>query len=249
MCPHALLHQHGEIEGQISAGDQIQILGIRAEPVHQFPLDQIAPRKQQRLVRKVLRRHDCFFRQVGRFRDQNAPFFPDRHPHELVSAHIHRLQQKADVQQAALDPLLDVIGIAAVDLIAHLRVLLVKPCQDLRQKHAAAVFSAANGNFPAQHLLLCQLLLCFVRQRDQLPGTAPEQHPLLRQHDAVAAPGEQLHPQLFFQLHHLPGKRRLGHMKQCRRLCDVLFPCHDQKILQCPQFHRAALPVCILGIL
>ena len=69
-----------------------------------------------------------------------------------------------------------------------------------------------------------------VRQVHQLLGPAAQQHPLVGEHDVVAAAVKEPHAQFLLQLHHLPGKGGLGQMEHGRGLGDVLLPGHRQKV-------------------
>ena len=84
---------------------------------------------------------------------------------------------------------------------------------------------------------MVQLTLRLVRQLHDLLGAAAQQHPVLRQHHPVLTAAKQFDAQLLLQLHQLAGEGRLRHMEQRRRFCDILLPCHSEKIAQDTQFH------------
>ena len=73
---------------------------------------------------------------------------------KIILADFHRLQQQADVQRAAFNALLDVIGVAAINAVRHVRVLGAKRRQNAGKMAGAVVLAAADGNFAGQHCLL-----------------------------------------------------------------------------------------------
>ena len=102
--------------------------------------------------------------------------------------------------------------------------------------------AAANGDLAGQfRLRMLQFPFGLVGQLHDLLRAPAQEHPVIRQHNAVLATSEKLHAQLRLQLHQLAGERRLRHMEQRRRLRDILLPRHGEKVTQNSQFHPTHL--------
>ena len=90
--------------------------------------------------------------------------------------------------------------------------------------------------------MVLQLPLGLVGQLQDLLRAAAQQQPVLGQDDAVLTAAEKLDAELVFELHELARERRLRHVQQRRRFCDVFLPRYGDKIAQNAQFHTITSP-------
>ena len=222
---------------------------ILPEPVIQFVAHGMAPGNDQRHPHQIGRRYRFFFCQRRVTAHQNAPLFPQRHPYKIKPADLHRFQQQPEIQRTVLQFFLHVVRIGRVDMKHHLRIVLPEGCHQAGQAFHVPGFTAADANgtchrFPVQD----NFLFRFFRQLQNFLRPPPQQPAFFRKRNADAVAPEQANSQFLFQLHHLPGQRRLGNVQLFRRTGDVLFPCNCKKILQYTDFHNIfRFPNCFLS--
>ena len=155
----------------------------------------------------------------------------------IVPLQADRFNQNAKVQQSLVQPLRDILGVAAVQVIANVRVFPGQgPGGPGNQTHGVCL-PAADGDLSADLLLGrlkgTQRLVCQGHNLLRLPvqtfarlcqGNPP----------VLPPPVKELCPQFLLQLHQLPGQSRLGDVKLFRSSGNALHAGHRQKIAQNP---------------
>ena len=119
-------NDRGHVVLQIAVRDNVEPVRAVAEPVHNLTADLIPARKHRRVRHNVLWRQIRLLRQRRIRPHQRVPRFRHREVQKIILADFHRLQQQADVQRAAFNALLNVIGVAAINAVRHVRVLGAK---------------------------------------------------------------------------------------------------------------------------
>ena len=98
-------------------------------------------------------------------------------------------QQKAKVQKSPVQPLADILGIAAHQVKMHPGIVLLQLGRHLCQQTHPLGLPGADVNVPGD-VGLANLLLRPPHQAENLLRPLPQKPPLLRQGDFPAAPGK-----------------------------------------------------------
>src|SRR5699024_4167181 len=132
--------------------------------------------------------------------------------------------------QPSLDLFFNIVRITAEYPVAHQRILLLKLRHQVSKDTGRLILAASNRNLPGNLTVSVQeviyRLLC---KFCDLLSPPLQKQTVIRKIYMMAAPLQQFHPQLLFQLNKLPRERWLRNMKDLRRYRYVLFPCSCQE--------------------
>src|SRR5699024_8814349 len=127
----------------------------------------------------------------------------------------------------------DGVSIPAVSMKLDIRIISVKLCQKPGDHIHSYRFAAADKNISTQMLGICMKSgLCIFQKFHNLLRTVTKEYPVFRQFDASFSADKELLSKLAFQIHHLPGKGRLGNKQCLSRLCNIQFSCYCKKIME-----------------
>ena len=173
---------------------------------------------------------------------QHAPHVPGGQGQSVVLGNVRRLDDDAEIQQALVQPVGDVLGVAAVQVVADGRALGPQLPDHLGDGAQAAGLAAADVDVPADGVLQGgELSLGLVHHGHDLLRPLAQQHPFGGQVHPVALADQQRPAQLLLQILHLAGEGGLGQVQKVGRPGDAALPGHGQEIAQRPYLHCVVL--------
>ena len=173
---------------------------------------------------------------------QEAPGLFGGQTDVFVLVDVHRFQQKADVDQPLIQPVLDVVGHFVIKRKLNQRVFLGELADQLGKGPAAHGLGGPQGNQAADGIaFLGKALFQPVGQLHNFLRPLAEKQAVVGEGDSLLAPQNQSGPDFPFQIHHLAAEGRLGHMQKLCGAGDVSFAGCRQKIAQGAQLHSVHL--------
>ena len=175
-----------------------------------------------------------------------------RHPPHVLGGQVEAvvfvdvggLDQDAEIQQALVQPVGHILGVAAVQVEADAGVFGPQPVDHPGDEANGLALPAPDVHIPADGVLhRGELGLGLVHHGHDLLSPLAQQHPLGGQIHPVAAAYQQGVPQAVLQVLDLPGQGGLGQVQVIGGPGDAALPGHRQKIAQRPYLHVMRPPL------
>ena len=183
----------------------------------------------------------CFGGQRAVPAHQHPPDVPRGQGQGVVLRDVRRLDDDAEIQQPLIQPVGDVLGVAAVEVVADGRALGAHLPDHLGDGAEPPRLAAADVDIPADRVLQRgELGLGLVHHGHDLLGPAAQQHPFGGQVHPVALADQQGAAEFLLQVLHLAGEGGLGQVQKVGRPGDAALPGHGQEIAQGPYLHLFA---------
>ena len=171
-------------------------------------------------------------------RHDKAPCIRLREEERFILGRVRRLCQNNEIQQSFVQLFHDLLCVAARDVVAQPRIILLE-CMDLPGQIADLVrFRQAKIQIPCSNIIQSnKLTFNLIRHTDQILSAVAQKDSLVRQFNTEAVPGVQLLTELVFQSLQGFGQCGLRHMERLRCPRHVFFSRHCKKVSQCSYFH------------
>ena len=225
----------------------MELRGLLPQPAVQAALVIHLPGENQRLVPQVTGRDGLPLCQGAVPPHEDAPGVLHGQLHAAVPGLVHVAQEDAEIQQALVQALAHVHGVAADDMEADARIACLDPVSGSGDLPYPVGLTGADIEIPADGFVgLGNFFFRPAHQVQDFLRPFSQQSAVFREGDLPVAPDHQLFAQLFFQIPQLAGEGGLGQVQGLGRRRDVLFPGHCKKVLQYAQFHKVHLLALLL---
>lgn len=226
----SLLHHERRIEKKIIRRRDVEAGCFFPEPGEQFFLYALTGDDERKVFQFIER--DAGFpgqRIIVPGKDSPAVLVGDSDA--VVLGKIGALHDDGHVEETLVDALRHGIRPTAVEMEMDIRVALLHSARRMHEKGQPGRFRAPDADVAAGDFIQrFEFRGRLVHHVEDVLRAFPEKLSFIRQMDAVAAPDEKRPAQFLLQFLQLPGQRRLRHVEKSRRLCDILFPHHFQKV-------------------
>ena len=132
-----------------------------------------------------------------------------------MPAVINGREHHAEIAQSPVEPVNDILSVAAVDMQMYKRILLLHPVCGTRRKLDRIGFTGTEIHIACKRFVTCRDIV--FRPADKLQnllGALAEKHALLGQLDFVLAADKQRLAELCLKIMQLTGKRRLRQVER-----------------------------------